>query len=288
MSAIPFLIIDVLTPESYAAEHVPGSVNICVYETAFVDKVRAAFPDLASVLTVYGLDHHTREAELAVAKLQSAGYTHVSVLPGGLEGWKARGGEVESTPRENPTPATDGTFPVNTEASAIYWTGRNLFNFHTGSLRLSDGSVHIDGGHLRSGHFTIDMHSLQCADLADAGYNAMLIAHLKHSDFFLADENPVARFAITGAIPHDQATPGVPNYTIRGELTLRGVTLPLEFPAVIAQSPDGTYTAQATLEFDRTLWGAEYGSGKLFARLGQHVVNDFVQLQLKVVTLGAV
>jgi hypothetical protein len=38
------------------------------------------------------------------------------------------------------------------------------------------------------------------------------------------------------------------------------------------------------VEFDRTLWGSEYGSGKLFARLGQHLVNDFVHLHLKIVT----
>lgn len=285
MSAIPFLIIDVLPPASFAAEHVPGAVNICVYETAFLDKVRAAFPDPASVLTVYGLDHNTREAETAQAKLAAAGYTHVTVLPGGLAGWKARGGEIESTGEAlAPALPASGTFPVNTQASLIRWTGRNLFNFHTGSLSLGGGSVTIEDGLLHGGHFTIDMASLGCTDITDSALNAMLIAHLESDDFFHTAEYPVARFSITAAAFLEEATPGVPNYIIRGELSLRGITLPIEFPAVIAQNTDGSFTAQATVEIDRTLWGSEYGSGKLFARLGQHLVNDFVQLHLKVVT----
>ncbi len=285
MSAIPFLIIDVLPADSYAAEHVPGAVNICVYETAFLDKVRAVFPDPASVLTVYGLNHSTREAETAQAKLAEAGYQNVTVLPGGLVGWKARGGEVESSVEASaPAVSVSGTYPVDASASFIRWTGRNLFNFHTGTLLLGGGSVTIEDGQLRGGHFTVDMTSLGCADITDSRLNALLIAHLASDDFFHTSEYPVARFSITAVAFLEEATLGVPNYIIRGELSLRGVTLPIEFPAVVAQNADGAFIAQAVFEIDRTLWGAEYGSGKLFARLGQHLVNDFVQLHLKIVT----
>ena len=33
-------LIDVLSADSYEAEHIPGAVNLCVYETAFIDKVK--------------------------------------------------------------------------------------------------------------------------------------------------------------------------------------------------------------------------------------------------------
>ena len=39
----------------------------------------------------------------------------------------------------------------------------------------------------------------------------------------------------------------------------------------------------ATLAFDRTLWGSIYGSGKFFRRLAGHLVNDLVEIQVKVV-----
>jgi hypothetical protein len=36
MPELPSPLIDILSAESFAAEHLPGSVNICVYETAFI------------------------------------------------------------------------------------------------------------------------------------------------------------------------------------------------------------------------------------------------------------
>jgi hypothetical protein len=62
------------------------------------------------------------------------------------------------------------------------------------------------------------------------------------------------------------------------------VTNPIAFAAVVARKSDGSFTAQAILDLDRTAWGATYGSAKYFARLGQHLVNDEFHLQLKVVT----
>jgi rhodanese-related sulfurtransferase len=85
-------------PENrFAAEHLPGSVNICVYETAFIDKIRAAFPDPNTALIVYGLNDSTLEAGVALIKLGAAGYAQVTALPGGLEGWKAGGGKIEQS-----------------------------------------------------------------------------------------------------------------------------------------------------------------------------------------------
>ena len=97
MSELPSPLIDVLSAESFAAEHLPGSVNICVYETAFIDKIRAAFPDPNTTLTVYGLNDSTQEARVALTKLGAAGYSRVTAFAGGLEGWKASGGKIEQS-----------------------------------------------------------------------------------------------------------------------------------------------------------------------------------------------
>lgn len=40
-SSRPPQLLHVLPPEIFAAAHLPGSVNACVYEMAFVDQVRA-------------------------------------------------------------------------------------------------------------------------------------------------------------------------------------------------------------------------------------------------------
>jgi len=36
--------------------------------------------------------------------------------------------------------------------------------------------------------------------------------------------------------------------------------------------------------FDRTRWKVLYGSGRFFHRLGMNLVNDLIQLEIKIVT----
>ena len=275
-------LIDVLSADSYEAEHIPGAVNLCVYETAFIDKVKESFPGAGTPLTVCGYSDGTREAETAVERLREAGYGNVSVMAGGLEKWKADGGKPEG--KGKAVSHDDGRQEVDAEASVIHWTGRNLFNFHTGSLKLKDGHVEIRNGRLVAGEFRIAMDSLACTDLTDSKMNAMLIDHLRSDDFFSAADHPVAAFTVASAEPIDGVTDGLPNHRISGNLTLRGKTLPVSFDALVARNEDGSHVAQAMVDLDRTQWGSIYGSGKFFARLGQHVVNDLIHLHLKVTT----
>ena len=53
--------------------------------------------------------------------------------------------------------------------------------------------------------------------------------------------------------------------------------------ATTGLTPEGKPAAQATLALDRTAWGSIYGSARFFQRLGMHLVNDFVDLQLRMV-----
>lgn len=39
-------LIDVLPPEFHAQQHIPGSSGVCVFETAFQEKMRALVPDM--------------------------------------------------------------------------------------------------------------------------------------------------------------------------------------------------------------------------------------------------
>ena len=275
-------LIDVLSAGSYEAEHIPGAVNLCVYETAFIGKVKEMFPDAGTSLTVCGYSDDTREAETAVERLREAGYGNASVMEGGLQKWKADGGKPEG--KGEAVSHGNGRQEVDGEASVIHWTGRNLFNFHTGSLKLKDGHVEIRNGRLVAGEFRIAMDSLACTDLTDSKMNAMLIDHLRSDDFFSAAEHPVAAFTLASAEPIDGDTDGLPNHRISGNLTLRGDTLPVSFDALVARNEDGSQVAQAMVDLDRTQWGSIYGSGKFFARLGQHVVNDLIHLHLKVTT----
>ena len=281
-SKSPPLLLHVLPEESWAQQHLPGSRCACVYEVGFLDTVRRFAPDLATPLVVYGAGLPTLESAAAAEKLTAAGYLDVGDFSGGMAAWLADGLTTEGTGKVPTEPSHNGVWQVDPTASIIRWTGRNLFNHHEGNLRLSGGSFHIENESLKDSGFTIDMTSIACTDIPDQAANQMLLHHLANSDFFLTSKFPGAHFTAISATPIPTATPGTPNYEIEGNLTLRGITQSLRFPALLAINDEGHLIAQAQLEIDRTRWGVNYGSGRLFAWLGKHVVNDFVALHLKI------
>jgi hypothetical protein len=70
---------------------------------------------------------------------------------------------------------------------------------------------------------------------------------------------------------------------VRADLTMKGVTAPVDLGVVAGIAPDGSLAAQSSFLIDRTVWKVLYGSGKFFHRLGMHLVNDLVDIELKVV-----
>lgn len=281
-------LLHVLPEEHYQGTHLPGAVNACVYEMVFLDNVAKHVPDKTAPVIVYGAGGGSLDSAVAAEKLEKAGYTQISLLTGGLAEWQAQGLPTEGsgTPAKADIEAmqaapADGTFQVDTEQSLVRWTGRNLFNHHHGTLKLAGGEIKVVNGALVVARFTLDMNSLANEDLTDPDYNALLIRHLKDDDFFAVERFPTAELACSKAEPLPACTPGTPNFVLHGALTLRGVTRDLSFPAVIAAADADHLTGQAELDLDRTQFGANYGSGRLFAFLGKHVVNDHVHLHLK-------
>ncbi len=273
-------LIHVLPEEHFTIEHLPGALNACVYETAFLSKVTEFAPDKAAQIIVYGAGGDSLDSAVAVEKLTKAGYLNVSHFAGGLPEWRKQGYYTEGSGIQAGEITPSGIFTVDTETSIVRWTGRNLFNHHRGTLKLSGGQLTVEEGTLKSSHFTLDMDSIVCEDLTDTAYNALLIRHLRDDDFFAVDRFPSAEFVADRADPLPIPSPGTPNYILPGELTLRGVKLPLSFPAVIAAADADHLTGQAQFEFDRTQFGANYGSSRLFSFLGKHVVNDHVHLHV--------
>ena len=274
-------LIHVLPEDHFECEHLPGAVNACVYEMVFLAKVAELVPDKTSPVIVYGAGGDSLDAVTAAEKLTKVGYTNVTAFTGGIAEWRQNSLPLEGTHAEACLATPQGHYEIDTEISVVRWTGRNLFNHHQGTLKLASGHIEVQNGILQSARFIIDMNSIACEDLVDTAYNAMLIHHLRDDDFFAVDRFPTAVFVCDRAAPLPSCTPGIPNYTLHGSMTLRGVTQPLSFPAVIAAADADHLTGQAQFELDRTQFGSHYGSGKLFAFLGKHVVNDHIHLHIK-------
>lgn len=276
------VVIDVMTPEDYAACHVAGAQNACVYEVVFLERIIETVPDRNTELIVYDATGAAKAAEVARDRLLQAGYSRVFILAGGLSAWNEggfpmeRGGDAALPDRAS----EDGAYRIDIENSRLEWIGRNLNNRHIGQLAILEGELVIAAGVPSSGRIVVDMHSLVNLDLQDAGYRNMLISHLKSDDFFAVDSYPTASLILTGWESDATLFQEAPSGIATGELTIKGISRPVCFPAIAAPQPDGSIKIHAAFDIDRTLWGVLYGSCKYFERLGMHLVHDTVSVEL--------
>ncbi len=277
-------LIDVLLPEVFAGRRIPGASNACVYEMVFLDRIADSVPDRDKAIVVYDDSGTTLAARTAKEKLESAGYRNVAVLEGGLQAWQAAGLAVEpAEPIALSAAICNGVYRIDAEKSVVEWSGRNINNRHHGRISIIEGEVILENDRPISGRFVLDMKTITNLDLQDENWREMLLRHLKSEDFFDVNRYPTATFELHGAAAIAECTPGTPNMEIAGSLTVKGTSHSLCFPAIVATQEDGSLKAQATLNFDRTLWNVCYGSGKFYEQLGIHLVNDFVSVDLFIV-----
>ncbi|UIJ37679.1 YceI family protein [Desulfobaculum bizertense] len=279
-----FTLVDVLLPELHQAKRIPEAENACVFDMEFVEMVLELVESSESRVVLYGESEDGRDAVIAAEKLDRQGFRNVWILAGGLWGWVGKGLETTGTeriPKEEGLLLFNGQYELSRSQSLIHWAGRNAKSVHTGTLRASRGQIDVRDGGL-TGSFTIPLNTMRNTDLEDESLKNLLILHLLSDDFFFADEFPEARYHISGASPVEGASPGMPNYEIRGELELRGERLPLPLLATVSNLEERNVSIAANFDFDRTQWGVVYGSGRLFARLGYHLVFDLISIDLHV------
>src|SRR5258708_2773637 len=111
-STDPPIVIDVRLEDDFKAAHIPGTINNCVYEVAFGERVAKSGPERTRPIVVYGENSESYETGVAAEKLSRAGYTNVYEYRDGLAGWQAASARValgEPLPAE-PT-VSDGSHP---------------------------------------------------------------------------------------------------------------------------------------------------------------------------------
>lgn len=287
LSSEQVCLIDILLPEDFNCRHISGANNACVYEMVFLERIAECVPNLDTAIVVYDESGTTQAAKTAKEKLERAGYQKVTILDGGLQSWQEAGFGVEQGESTRPTDEVcNGIYKVDTEKSVLEWVGRNINNRHYGRIAVSDGEIAMENGRPVSGKLVLNMNEITNADIQDEGWRGMLIRHLKSDDFFDVEKYPTARFELHNSVAIPGATPGTPNFEISGSLTIKEAARSISFPAIIAQQEDGSLKAHASLDVDRTNWNVCYGSGKLYERLGMHLVNDLISIELFIVAQG--
>ena len=165
-------------------------------------------------------------------------------------------------------PAT--TYQVNPAASQIAWTGYAEVGSYapTGTVQIRRGSFEYDGQTLRNGRFELDMRTIQQEQ-------AQLAEHLRGADFFDVATYPAAVFVLSE----------VRQGTARGQLTIKGISKPIEFPLTLTRQPNGGLRAKGTASIDRTQFGINHNSSRFFQNLGSYAIRDEFKLAFDVVAV---
>jgi polyisoprenoid-binding protein YceI len=168
-------------------------------------------------------------------------------------------------------PVKDVTYTVDTEKSTIDWTAKKVGGGHTGTIKIASGTLVSNGKNLTKGTFLINMSSI-------TSDNARVTTHLKSDDFFAAEKNPNSKFEITKV-----TSAGADRVNIAGNLTIKGITQPISFPATVKQQKDIIVAVANGVRVDRTKYDIKFRSKTFFLDIGDRAVDDEFELNINLV-----
>jgi polyisoprenoid-binding protein YceI len=174
-------------------------------------------------------------------------------------------------------PAKKDVYKIDNQKSSIEWLAKKVTGQHNGTIKLSSGQLEAKGGALKSGNFLIDMNTIVCTDL-QGEYNGKLIGHLRSDDFFSVEKNPVSKFDITKV-----TAAGKDRVNIIGNLTIKGITQAITFPASVKKQGDAIVAVAKNIKVDRTKYDIRYGSKSFFASIGDKAIDDEFELSINLV-----
>ncbi|HTK21674.1 MAG TPA: YceI family protein [Mucilaginibacter sp.] len=172
-------------------------------------------------------------------------------------------------------------FTIESAQSNIDWVGRKVTGAHNGTISIKEGTLTLTDGQLAGGEFIIDTTSIKILDVTDPGTNAQFAGHLASPDFFASEQYPEAKFVITLAEPAGES-----NYNIEGNLTIKGITRPVSFTAVVSNA-NGTISASGKVVVDRTLYDMKFRSGNFFKDLGDTLIYNNFDLNVSITAKAA-
>lgn len=173
-------------------------------------------------------------------------------------------------------------YELDTLNSRIEWKGflvlKSDNSSHFGTIKFESGDVTVKDGKLESGKFVADMNTLTSVDLKDDKENLnKLNGHLKSGDFFETEKFPTASYEITKVTPNAQ---GDYNTLLDGNLTMKGITKPVQFNANVAVRNGEVSIATEPKDIMR-----EDFSVKFQMPLKNGVIKDEVNLQISIKAL---
>jgi rhodanese-related sulfurtransferase len=92
--AVPPVLVDALGERYFAADHLPGAIN--VPHTASDEILHARLPDRDAEIVTYCANPACQNSHVLAHRLQVLGYRNVAVFPGGKKEWQEAGLALQS------------------------------------------------------------------------------------------------------------------------------------------------------------------------------------------------
>jgi polyisoprenoid-binding protein YceI len=162
----------------------------------------------------------------------------------------------------------DDIYIVDVERSTIEWSAKKVGGGHTGTVKIADGTLVYGGKALKSGNFQMNMSSI-------TSDNARVTTHLKSNDFFSAEKNPLSKFEITKV-----TSAGADRVNITGNLSIKGFTHPVTFPATVKQQKGVLVAVASGIRVDRTKYDIKFRSKTFFGDIGDKAIDDEFELSI--------
>ena len=145
-------------------------------------------------------------------------------------------------------------YMIDKSTSKVTWKATNTEGKNnTGTINFKTGNIQVDTKQIVGGFMYVNMQSLACNSISDAGFNKALVDEIRSAEVMNAVKYKEMTFKIVKAVRKDVAE-GKPNYDITFQVSLKGVKKNIVFPAVV-----GLGKKKTTLKGDFTLSKDEFG-----------------------------
>jgi len=177
--------------------------------------------------------------------------------------------------------AQDVIYQLDVKKSKLLWKAPK--NRHNGFILFNSGTLsNFTAGRPTRGAFGIDMNSMRSTDKPTAAGRKEVDDKLRSEDFFAVSKYPTATMLVKQILPEQNPV----TYKVSGELTIKGVTKPIEFTIIMKQNGN-TITATADINISRANWSINHQpqptSWDFLARMKDNLVDNDISVSLELV-----
>jgi polyisoprenoid-binding protein YceI len=139
---------------------------------------------------------------------------------------------------------------LDVQKSKVLWNTGKMMGGHFGYFLFQSGNLEFSAtGEPVRGTFHMDMNSIRTTDHPTETGRKKKDAELRGNDFFASDQHPVATMVVKKITRIGSSQ----DFTVAGDLTIKGITNPIEFTATI-NTKNNTSHMTANVDISRQLW----------------------------------